>query len=198
MFVPYGGDSLNILTSFKYLTELEMSIPEEATCQLSPNSLPQLLSLTVTDDWENCLICLANACPNLRKLSLSSESCNTVRFSRAVREFVRNCPQLEYVKIDVTDEDDYEYDSDEEDQTSEVVNLDKVFENAWNYLPNLEFVKLSGDCCLSKSIIRKMISSSKNLLGVISHPTLYIRSSATAQDVFKLGARGGYRQITIL
>jgi hypothetical protein len=96
-------DSIKILTSLESLNELDLVIPEEETFEpsLAPNSLPQISKLSVgvrSTDTKNCLIALANACPNLRYLDLLLDYFPRGPCERAVHEFVTKCPKLEVIE----------------------------------------------------------------------------------------------------
>jgi hypothetical protein len=91
------------LTSLESLNELDLVIPEEETFEpsLAPNSLPQISKLSVgvrSTDTKNCLIALANACPNLRYLDLLLDYFPRGPCERAVHEFVTKCPKLEVIE----------------------------------------------------------------------------------------------------
>jgi hypothetical protein len=98
-FTPHF-DSIKILTSLESLNELRLNIPDEESFEhsIAPNSLPQISRLEVyvnSADTKNCLIALANACPNLYFLDLQFEEMPLYRCEKALQEFFlfRQVPQ---------------------------------------------------------------------------------------------------------
>ncbi len=124
---------------------------------------------------KNCLVILANACPNLRSLDLLFHSGVAENIERALREFVIKCPKLEVIQI---------YHSNGIDTR---VDMDKVFDDVWNYLPNLKiFSHCNIDIKLSKIHLKKMLSSSKNLLATLSNRRIHVRALTTVQELVRV------------
>jgi hypothetical protein len=174
-FTPHF-DSIKVLTSLKYLTDLEINCPDEESFQpeLAPNSLPQILSLYVSNEEKNCLVILANACPNLRSLDLLFQSGTAENIERAVREFVIKCPKLEVMQICISN------------GINISVDMDQVFDDVWRYLPNLKIFSHCNNFKLSKIHLRKMFSSSKNLFAILSNGRIHVRALTTVQELVRV------------
>ena len=162
-------NSIKTLTSLKNLSELKMLFDEGHA--FAPNSLPQITSLSVTGmtNAPDCLISLANACPNLRKLEMFLRDDGVDSCLLALREFVVRCQQLEVIYYTANFYD-------------EEFNLDQGFEEACNSRSNLKIVIYDPNHYLSKTRIEEMMSL-KQIIAIISSHSLYVQGSTTAQEI---------------
>jgi hypothetical protein len=183
-FTPHF-DSIKILTSLESLNELCLTIPEEETLDfepfLDPNSLPQISRLEVlvyvdSADAKNCLIALANACPNLRYLNLQLEDLSVNRSEQVMHEFITKCPKLEVIQCYCEGKED----------GKPCFFLDQEFENIRICLPNLKILCLHGDFVIPRESIKEMMLSSKNKLAIKTDSSLFVQASTTAHEIAQL------------
>ncbi len=178
-------DSIKMLTSLESLNELKINIPDEESFEhsIAPNSLPQISRLgvsVISADEKNCLIALANACPNLRYLYLYIEKMPINRCEQVLQEFFAKCSKLEVINC---------FFSTIEEEKRDCLLLDEELEDARNCLPNLKVLYLSGDCQIPEKRIKEMILSSENNLAIKINSSLYVQASTTAREIAQLPFR---------
>jgi hypothetical protein len=178
-------DSIKILTSLESLNELRLRIPEEETFEhsIAPNSLPKISRLgvsVISADKKNCLIALANACPNLRYLYLYIEKMPINRCEQVLQEFFAKCPKLEVIDC---------FFSTIEEEKRDFLFLDEEFKDAKNCLPNLKILYFTGNCEIARKRIKEMILSSANNLVIQIDGSLYVQASTTAHEIAQLPLR---------
>ena len=133
-----------------------------------PNSLPQLVSLTLKTN--NQIVCstFAAACPNLTNFEFSTFSQIGISVSNYLTPFIQMCPNLEELKINA--------------KTTIPGEADSILFKVRNQLTKIKYLGWTQKG-LSRVMTKEILLKTPTLCWVLSENVLFMRKNTSAEEI---------------
>ena len=172
-------DNIKYLPQLKNLTELDIRFRLFETNifeEIPANSLPLLTCLSIASEHGKTYVSFANACPNLQVIYAYSVTNTEPKLGSYFREMILKCPELELLTLMVACDN---------------VDHDEILFDVGTILPKLKYLECGDTNGMSKTMAKKILLSSPNMLGVTTDNALFVRASSTMAVVTDLIAKHG-------